>query len=858
MLHLDETITNGNHLFDGCANLLEIKPLTNTFNTVDYMFNNCSNLLDVDMSNVNFGNYTSATYMCNGCSKFTKTPIFVISDTCTNISYLFANSGITDISGMTFGSGIKTTASWIPPNLTTANNVIIKNNYINFYSCGTVKTINNLLITKEVTTLESFLASAINLESFTFNKNSDLSNVTSLRRFLINNAKISRLDFSGFKLTSVSVMSAVGENQGFIANTNVGYADFSNCVFGNKKISWTWLTNNCTTQESITFDFTNAIMPVINFNRFGWNSGDTKHYFKFNGADFKYWTTFARMFATDATHINGVDFTDAKFSHITDFSDMFNATNEPQYNGIHITEDIVFPASATNVARAFKGCASLTHVHSNWNNTYTNGITSTDCYAGCNGITHIDDENVIAYEGDLGTDYIPLDWGGNGFATDCTMIYELDITEQLLNTPLKPIGIPSLLALDASVAKVNWGDGSPAELLCVNNKITEHTYTTTGTYFVKAHASMGHGYGQGFAGAISKILQVPKYERGRINNLLQYACSGASNMTYVDFSNLVYEKGVTKFKLGFMFNNCNKLKTVIIPSDWIIEECDSMFDGCSSLESVDFLKSWDTSNCTSVKGTFSNCSSLTSLDLSKWNAFNVTIMSSMFNGCTSLKTLTLGSWNTSKVTDMSSMFKGCILSENDFKNIGVLDWDVSKCVYFSEMFSGCQNLKTLDLSNWTIKSGTHTFNSGGVNFNYFVRSCLNLESIKFKSDIPQVRSVMGMFLETSKLKTIENCPIHGYDNGDMGTMYWAYGNNNQIYNGLNMSFSSVGGFKAWTTKPYINFFDKISLETMTNLGNAMYDYASEGISETLSTNGYLARFSEEQIAIFTNKGWTLT
>ena len=248
------------------------------------------------------------------------------------------------------------------------------------------------------------------------------------------------------------------------------------------------------------------------------------------------------------------------------------------------------------------------------------------------------------------------------------------------------------------------------------------------------------------------------------------------------------------------------------------------------------------------------------MDLSSWNTSNFTNMSYMFNGCTSLKTLTLtlGSWNTSKVTNMAGMFMGCILSENDFKNIGVLDWDVSKCVYFSEMFSGCQNLKTLDLSNWTIKSGTHTFNSGGVNFNYFVRSCLNLESIKFKSDIPQVRSVMGMFLETSKLKTIENCPIHGYDNGDMGTMYWAYGNNNQIYNGLNMSFSSVGGFKAWTTKPYINFFDKISLETMTNLGNAMYDYASEGISETLSTNGYLARFSEEQIAIFTNKGWTLT
>ena len=262
---------------------------------------------------------------------------------------------------------------------------------------------------------------------------------------------------------------------------------------------------------------------------------------------------------------------------------------------------------------------------------------------------------------------------------------------------------------------------------------------------------------------------------------------------------------------------------------------------------------------TTFEAMFHNCKKLTTITgLDKLDTSKVTKMNSVFHGCTSLTSLDLSSWNTSKVTNMASMFNGCILSENDLKNIGVLDWDVSECVNFTEMFRGCQNLKTLDLSNWTIKSGTHTFSSGGVNFGNFVRSCLNLESIKFKSDIPQVRFVLSMFLDTPKLKTIENCPIHGFDTDDMSSMYWAYGSDNQIYDGLYMSFSSVGGFKAWTTKPYINFFNKIALETMTNLGNAMYDYASEGTSKTLSTNGFLSRFSEEQIAIFANKGWTLT
>ena len=53
----------------------------------------------------------------------------------------------------------------------------------------------------------------------------------------------------------------------------------------------------------------------------------------------------------------------------------------------------------------------MTHVHSNWNNTYTNGINSTDCYAGCTGITHIDGEKISS---GTGLDYIPTDWGGNG------------------------------------------------------------------------------------------------------------------------------------------------------------------------------------------------------------------------------------------------------------------------------------------------------------------------------------------------------------------------------------------------------------------------------------------------------------
>ena len=67
----------------------------------------------------------------------------------------------------------------------------------------------------------------------------------------------------------------------------------------------------------------------------------------------------------------------------------------------------------------------------------------------------------------------------------------------------------------------------------------------------------------------------------------------------------------------------------------------------------------DTSNITDMNYMFSNCSNLTSLDLSSFNTSNVRNMSYMFSNCSNLTSLDLSSFNTSNVTDMSSMFNSC-------------------------------------------------------------------------------------------------------------------------------------------------------------------------------------------------------
>ena len=71
------------------------------------------------------------------------------------------------------------------------------------------------------------------------------------------------------------------------------------------------------------------------------------------------------------------------------------------------------------------------------------------------------------------------------------------------------------------------------------------------------------------------------------------------------------------------------------------------------------FKGSNTSNVTNMRGMFSTCHSLTSLDVSSFNTSNVTSMSSMFQNCTSLTSLDLSGFDTSKVTNMDYMFTDC-------------------------------------------------------------------------------------------------------------------------------------------------------------------------------------------------------
>ena len=126
---------------------------------------------------------------------------------------------------------------------------------------------------------------------------------------------------------------------------------------------------------------------------------------------------------------------------------------------------------------------------------------------------------------------------------------------------------------------------------------------------------------------------------------------------------------------GFQYLNTSEVK-----------DMSGMFSDCSGLTSLD-LSHFNTQNVTSMDGMFDGCSGLTSLDLSHFNTQNVTDMRAMFLYCSGLTSLDVSHFNTQNVTDMRAMFYECSALATISSNTA---W---QCPQSKEMFDGCTKLK---------------------------------------------------------------------------------------------------------------------------------------------------------------------
>lgn len=205
--------------------------------------------------------------------------------------------------------------------------------------------------------------------------------------------------------------------------------------------------------------------------------------------------------------------------------------------------------------------------------------------------------------------------------------------------------------------------------------------------------------------------------------------------------------------MAYMFCECANLGSLNLTNfnTSSVTSMRSMFNKCNKLTALD-VSGFDTGNVTNMYAMFFECDNLTSLNLSNFDTKNVTNMKSMFNMSndmvSKLQTIIFGSkWNTSNVTDLSYIFSECV----SLSSIDLSSFHTDSATTMSFMFSNCTNLATLDLSSF------NTMNVTDMSDMFY--NCGNLTEINLCSfNTSNVTNMHGMFDmpddNTSKLKTI--------------------------------------------------------------------------------------------------------
>ena len=270
--------------------------------------------------------------------------------------------------------------------------------------------------------------------------------------------------------------------------------------------------------------------------------------------------------------------------------------------------------------------------------------------------------------------------------------------------------------------------------------------------------------------------------------------------------------------LASMFQNCCAAKAINLnwnTNNWAVTAMSRTFAGCRNLLSADF-SSWNTANwaVTTLQECFSNNICLSELDLS-WNTSNwvVTNMQAMFNNCNSLRNIDMSSWDTSDwaVTTLENIFQNMY----SIYDIDLTMWDTSNwpLANMSGMFRYDNHLHTVDMSTWN----TTKFNL--TNVRYMFESAMLCTEIK-----------MPTMTYKGNATNIQD----GYPTSPM--LFY--------YNGYSISLAQ-------------DFSTAIML-TPDSLVNIFTNLPTVSSATTITIGAInKLKLTAEQLAIATNKGWTV-
>ncbi|MBR6716442.1 MAG: BspA family leucine-rich repeat surface protein [Prevotella sp.] len=295
----------------------------------------------------------------------------------------------------------------------------------------------------------------------------------------------------------------------------------------------------------------------------------------------------------------------------------------------------------------------------------------------------------------------------------------------------------------------------------------------------------------------------------------------SENLTYIDwFQGMEFlttienvenlnTKNVTD--MSYMFSDCSSLTSLDLSSfdTRNVTDMSYMFFGCSHLTSLD-LGNFNTQNVTTMESMFVGCRSLISLDLSSFDTKNVTDMSGMFANCTSLTSLDLGNFNTQNVTTMESMFVGC----RSLTSLDLSSFDTGNVTDMSWMFFGFESLPFLDLSNFNTQNVTTMLGMFQQSF-----SLISIDLSSF--DTKNVTDMSQMFEHCTSLTSLD---LSSFDTGNVTMMHFMF------YDCPCLTSLDLSNFNTESLKIMNNMFDDCSSLTFLDMSNFNAENVISGYS----------------------------
>ena len=310
----------------------------------------------------------------------------------------------------------------------------------------------------------------------------------------------------------------------------------------------------------------------------------------------------------------------------------------------------------------------------------------------------------------------------NGMFLYCTSLENLILPKNEITTNVENIsfmfsGCNKLEIIDLSgISLINIKDISYIFYNCTNleniifsndesiNKIEQISYAFSNCYKLKS-------------------IDLSKFNINLVTNL-EYMFDSCSSLETIKLP----EQKINNVENFFhFFNNCSKLKIIDLTNISFLKATNIgfMLANCIDLLEIKFDQNEKVANINNMNGTFANCSSINSIDISHIYINNNAILDSLFFNCPSLKEINISNIDTTKSSSTNNFLKNDYLESCSYYNLDNIHLNKSSVFKACSKFiflhkcGPCINTDNLD------EYCTININSTYFNF-YFLKTELNL------------------------------------------------------------------------------------------------------------------------------------